>query len=79
MGNPARDRALSPVNPGDSAIGQEVCPKGPVIRPRCGVYHLVRPSGPPWPKGVWYPKPQTLNLKLVTHFKCIQMHTMHMQ
>ena len=31
MGMPGRDRALSPVNPGDSATRLEVCPKGPPL------------------------------------------------
>ena len=52
MGKPGRDRAPSPVNPGDSATRQEVCHKGPPTRSRWGGYHLARPGGPPGPKGV---------------------------
>ena len=32
MGKPGRDRAPSPVNPGDSATRQEVCFEGPPTR-----------------------------------------------
>ena len=48
MGKPARDRAPSPVNPGDSATRQEVCHEGPPARSRWGGYHLpdqVAPQG----------------------------------
>ena len=65
MGKPGRDRAPSPVNPGDFATRQEVCPEGPPTRTRWGGYHLARPGGPPVPKGVWYPQNQTSNLKPV--------------
>ena len=34
MGKPARDRALSPVNPGDSATREEVCHEGSSTRSR---------------------------------------------
>ena len=62
MGKPGRDRAPSPVNPGDSATRQEVCHEGPPTRSRWGGYHLARPAGPPGLKGVQYPQNQTPNL-----------------
>ena len=34
MGTPGRNRALSLVNPGDSATRQEACFEGPTTRPR---------------------------------------------
>ena len=52
MGNPGRDKASSPVNPGDSATRQKVCFEGPPTRPRWGAYYLARPGSPPVPKGV---------------------------
>ena len=52
MGKPGRDRAPSPVNPGDSATRQEVCQEGPPTRSQWGGYHLARPGGPPVPQGV---------------------------
>ena len=52
MGKPGRDRAPSPVNPGDSATRQEVCHEGPPTRSRWGGYHLARPGGPPEPKNI---------------------------
>ena len=51
-GKPGRDRASSPVNPGDSATRQEVRLGGLPTRTRWGGYHLARPGGPPGPKGV---------------------------
>ena len=33
MGKPGRDRAPSPVNPGDSATRQESCHEGPPLGP----------------------------------------------
>ena len=52
MGKPERDRARSPVNPGDSATMQEGRLGVPPTRTRWGGYHLARPGGPPGPKGV---------------------------
>ena len=52
MGKPGRDRAPSPLNPGDSATRQEVCHEGPPTRTRWGGYHLARLGAPPGPKGV---------------------------
>ena len=37
--------------------------KGPPLGPGLGGYHLAQPGAPPWPKNVYYPKPQTSNLK----------------
>ena len=51
-GKPERDRAPSPVNPGDSATRQEVCHEGPPTMSRWGGYHLAQPDGPPGPKNV---------------------------
>ena len=39
MGNLERDRASSPVNPGDSATRQQACFEGPRNGPRWGAYH----------------------------------------
>ena len=51
MGKTGRDRAPSPVNPGDSATTrQEVCHEGPAARSRWGGYQLARPGGPPGPE-----------------------------
>ena len=79
MGKPGRDRAPSPVNPGDSATRQEVCHEGPPTRSRWGGYHLARPGGPPGPKGVYYPKPQTSNLKphliVTSHSRTLEVTT----
>ena len=47
MGNPGRHRALSPVNPGDSATRQEVCHYGRATRSWWGGYQLARLDGPP--------------------------------
>ena len=63
MGKPGRDRAPSPVNPGDSATRQEVCHEGPFTRSRWRGYHLARPGGTPEPNGVQYPRNQTSKLK----------------
>ena len=63
MQKPGKDGAPSPVNPGDSATRQEVRLGGPPTRTRWGGYHLVRPGGPPGPKGVYYPQNQTSNLR----------------
>ena len=52
MGKPGRDRAPSPVNPGDSATKQEVCHEGPPTRSRWGGYHLARPGGCPGMKDI---------------------------
>ena len=63
MGKPGRDRALSPMNLGDSATMQEVCHEGPPTRSRWGRYYLARPGGRPGPKSAQYPQNQTSNLK----------------
>ena len=63
MGKPGRDRARSPVNPGDSATRQEVCHEGPATRFQSGGYHLARPGGPLETKGVYYTKPEISNLE----------------
>ena len=62
-GEAGEGRGSEPREPGVSAIRQEVRLGGPPTRTRWGVYHLARPGGPPWPKGVWYPQNQTSNLK----------------
>ena len=61
MGKPGRDRASSPVNPGESATGQEVCHEGPSTRSWWGGYHPARPGGPPGAEGRLVP--ETSNLK----------------
>ena len=63
MGKPGRDRAPSPVDPGDSATRQEVCHEGPPTTSRWGGNHLAQPGSPPGSKNVSYPKCQTSNLK----------------
>ena len=63
MGKPGRDRAPSPVNPGDSATRQEVCYEGPPTRSRWGGYHLARRGGPLGLKSAEYRKRQTSNVK----------------
>ena len=51
-GEAREGRGSEPCEPGNSATRQEVRLGGPSTRTRWGGYHLARPGGPPWPKGV---------------------------
>ena len=52
MGTPGRDGAPSPVNPGDSASGQEVCHEGGPLGPDGGDITWPGQVAPPAPKNV---------------------------
>ena len=60
MGKLRRDRASSPLTPGDSTTR---CHQGPPTRSRWEGCHLARPGGPPGMKSASYPKRQTSKLK----------------
>ena len=66
MGKPERERAPSPVNPGDSVTGQEVCHEGPPTRSPWGGYHLSDQAAPRGGRtsSTRKVKPQTPNLFL---------------
>ena len=66
MEKPGRDRAPSPLDPGDSATRQEVYHERPPVRSWWGGYHLARPRHPRGPKvsGTRHLKPRASNLVL---------------